>query len=151
MGSTPSPPLSTKKSAYLFILDCDTLLQCWNSITWYFIKFRVGCTILQPAMYSQSNAAMWKISRLLTNRHCLFVPILLHGQVYVIPVWCDNLSENGKRTELKLGRTSNAGWHTMCGNAESRGHNVVFWPYFHGCGMMFPCIVCQLALLVASS
>jgi len=30
------------------------------TITWYFIKIWGGCTIFQPAMYSQS-AAMWKI------------------------------------------------------------------------------------------
>ena len=37
---------------------------------------------------------------------------------------------------------------TMCGNAESWSHNIVFWPYFCSCGVMFPHIVCQLALLV---
>jgi hypothetical protein len=59
-------PLS---SSFYQIVHLSLHFRLWNSITmlkysitWYFIKFRVGCTILQPAMYSQSNAAMWKIS-----------------------------------------------------------------------------------------
>src|SRR5882762_10220476 len=44
----------------IFLIPHMTMLK--YTITWYFIKFGRGCTMFQPALYSQSNAAMEKIS-----------------------------------------------------------------------------------------
>jgi hypothetical protein len=92
---------------------------------------------------------MWSNCRLLTTQHRLFVPINPRSRMSLIPCDMNKIrSEKSKRLNLKLGRTSNAGWQTMRGNLAP---TISFQFTFRFCGARFPHIVCQLASLVLPS